>query len=68
MQLRRDILSTFSSRYTDDDDTEISIGGSKSKFSNVGDDENVYSSFVGARVRIASNDQLSLVADVELGG
>ena len=62
-----ELRTGVSSRYTDDDDTEISIGGSKSKFSNVGD-ENVYSSFVGARLRIASNDQLSLVADVELGG
>ena len=62
-----ELRTGVNSRYTDDDDTEISIGGSKSKFSNVGD-ENVYSSFVGARVRIASSDKLSLVADVELGG
>jgi len=62
-----ELRTGVNSRYTDDDDTEISIGGSKSKFSNVGD-ENVYSSFVGARIRIASSDQLSLVADVELGG
>ena len=62
-----ELRTGVNSRYTDDDDTEISIGGSKSKFSNVGD-ENVYSSFVGARVRIIGSDQLSLVADVELGG
>ena len=62
-----ELRTGINSRYTDDDDTEISIGGSKSKFSNVGD-ENVYSSFVGARIRIASSDKLSLVADVELGG
>ena len=62
-----ELRTGVNSRYTDDDDTEISIGGSKSKFSNVGD-ENVYSSFVGARIRIASSDKLSLVADVELGG
>ena len=62
-----ELRTGVNSRYTDDDDTEISIGGSKSKFSNVGD-ENVYSSFVGARVRIIGSDKLSLVADVELGG
>ena len=62
-----ELRTGVNSRYTDDDDTEISIGGSKSKFSNVGD-ENVYSSFVGARIRITSSDKLSLVADVELGG
>ena len=62
-----ELRTGVNSRYTDDDDTEISIGGSKSKFSNVGD-ENVYSSFVGARMRIIGSDKLSLVADVELGG
>lgn len=57
----------LNSRHTDDDDTRISIGAKKAKFSNVGD-ESVRGGFVGARLQIVSSDNLSLIADVELGG
>ena len=57
----------LNSRYSDDDDTKISIGGKQSKFGNVGD-ESVTGGFVGARLRASNSGQLALVADIELGG
>ena len=62
-----ELRAGLNSRHTDDNDTQISIGNSRAKFANVGD-ENVSGGFVGARVQIVSSGNLSLIADVELGG
>jgi hypothetical protein len=57
----------LNSRNTDDDDTNVSIGGSQFKFANAGD-ENVTGGFAGASFRIFNQNNLTLVADVEVGG
>jgi hypothetical protein len=55
------------SRHTDDDDTKASMAGSQFKFANAGD-ENVTGGFAGATLRVADNNNLSLIADMEFGG
>jgi outer membrane autotransporter protein len=57
----------LNSRNTDDDDTNVSIGGSQFKFANAGD-ENVTGGFAGASFRIFNQNNLTLVADLEVGG
>jgi outer membrane autotransporter protein len=57
----------LNSRNPDDDDTNVSIGGSQFKFANAGD-ENVTGGFAGASFRIFNENNLTLVADVEVGG
>jgi len=57
----------INSRHTDDDDTRVSIAGSQFKFANVGD-HNVTGGFAGAALRLADNNNLSLIADMEFGG
>nr|WP_320165625.1 autotransporter domain-containing protein [uncultured Methylophaga sp.] len=57
----------LNSRHTDDDDTKVSIAGSQFKFATVGD-ESVTGGFAGATLRVADNNNLSLVADIEYGG
>jgi len=57
----------ISSRNSDDDDTDASIGGSAFSYANAGD-ENVSGSYAGVNLRIAAQDNLSLVADMEFGG
>lgn len=56
-----------SSRHSDDDDTDVSIGGGQFSYANAGD-ENVSGSYAGVNLRIAAQDNLSLVADMEFGG
>ncbi len=55
------------SRNTFDGDTKFSALGGQSKFANIGD-ENVIGGFVGARLKVANSENLSLIADVQLGG
>ncbi len=57
----------LNSRHTDDDDTKVSIAGSQFKFATAGD-ESVTGGFAGATLRVADNNNLSLVADIEYGG
>jgi hypothetical protein len=57
----------LNSRNTDDDDTNVSIGGSQFKFASAGD-ENVTGGFAGASFRIFNQNNLTLVADLEVGG
>jgi hypothetical protein len=57
----------LNSRNTDDDDTKVSIGGSQFKFANAGD-KNVTGGFAGASLRIFNQNNLTLVADLEVGG
>ncbi|WP_417510820.1 autotransporter domain-containing protein [Methylophaga sp.] len=57
----------LNSRHTDDDDTKVSIAGSQFKFATAGD-ESVTGGFAGATLRVADNNNLSLVADIEFGG
>jgi hypothetical protein len=54
-------------RHTDDDDTAVSIAGNQFTFANAGD-ESVEGGFVGANLRLLSSNNLTLVADVEVGG
>ena len=55
------------SRNTFDGDTKFSALGGQSKFANIGD-ENVIGGFVGARLKVANSENISLIADVQLGG
>ncbi|WP_297807380.1 autotransporter outer membrane beta-barrel domain-containing protein [uncultured Methylophaga sp.] len=55
------------SRHTDDDDTAVSVAGNQFKFATVGD-ENVTDGFAGASLRVANENNLSLIADIEFGG
>jgi uncharacterized protein with beta-barrel porin domain len=57
----------LNSRNTDDDDTNVSIGGSQFKFASAGD-KNVTGGFAGASFRIFNQNNLTLLADLEVGG
>jgi outer membrane autotransporter protein len=57
----------LNSRNTDDDDTNVSIAGSQFKFASAGD-ENVTGGFAGASFRIFNQNNLTLVADLEVSG
>jgi hypothetical protein len=57
----------LNSRNTDDEDTNVSIGGSQFKFASAGD-ENVTGNFAGASFKIFNQNNLTLVADLEVGG
>lgn len=57
----------INSRHTDDEDTKVSIAGSQFKFATAGD-ESVAGGYAGASLRVADDNNLSLIADVEFGG
>jgi outer membrane autotransporter protein len=54
------------SRHSNDDSTHASLAGNDFSFSGVGDDS-VTGGFVGANIRVATQNNLSLVADMEYG-
>ena len=57
----------LSSRHSNDDDTDASIGGNSFSYSNAGD-ENVDGRFAGVNLRIADQNNLTLAVDMEFGG
>ncbi|MCX4190825.1 autotransporter outer membrane beta-barrel domain-containing protein [Methylophaga sp. OBS3] len=57
----------MNSRHTNDDDSKVSIAGSQFKFATAGD-ESVTGGFAGASLRVATENNLSLIADMEFGG
>jgi hypothetical protein len=57
----------INSRQTNDDDIHASVSGSQFTFANAGD-KNVTGSFAGTSLRILNENNLTLVADVEVGG
>ncbi|MCP3661077.1 MAG: autotransporter domain-containing protein [Gammaproteobacteria bacterium] len=60
VEVRAGILS----RHTDNDNIQATLAGNGSSFSSVGDDNKI-GGYVGFNYRIATKDNLSLVADVE---
>ena len=61
-----ELRAGVNSRHSDDESTHASILGTNFSYSSVGDDSNT-GGFVGANIRMATMDNLSLVADVEYG-
>jgi len=57
----------INSRHTDDEDTKVSIAGSNFKFTNAGD-KHVIAGFAGGTLRVADDNNLSLIANMEFGG
>lgn len=55
------------SRHSDDDDTDVRIAGNSFSYSNAGD-EKVSGRFAGVNLRVATQDNLSLIVDIEFGG
>jgi len=53
-------------RHTDDDDIEANLAGSDFRYGNTGD-ETVSGAYGGINLRIATRDNLNLVADIEYG-
>lgn len=53
-------------RHTDDDDVQANLAGSDFRYGNTGD-ETVSGAYGGINLRIATRDNLSLVADIEYG-
>ena len=54
-------------RNSNDDDTDVSIAGNRFSYANAGD-ENVSGRFAGLNLRVANQDNLTLMVDVEFGG
>ncbi|EPJ48216.1 MAG: hypothetical protein OFPI_30550 [Osedax symbiont Rs2] len=57
----------MNSRHIDDDDTNVSIGGSNFSFANSGD-QNVTGGFTGVSYRALASNQFNIVLDLEVGG
>jgi outer membrane autotransporter protein len=62
-----EVRAGVSTRNSDSDDVDASIGGNAFSYSHAGD-ENVSGRFAGANLRIAAQDNLNLVIDMEFGG
>ncbi|MCP4004647.1 MAG: autotransporter outer membrane beta-barrel domain-containing protein [bacterium] len=56
----------LTSRHSDNDRTQAALSGNSFSFSSAGDD-NKLGGYVGLDYRVATNDNLSLVADIEAG-
>ncbi|MFT7414247.1 MAG: outer membrane autotransporter protein [Methylophagaceae bacterium] len=56
-----------STRNSNSDDVDASIGGKAFSYTNAGD-ENIAGRFAGVNLRIAAQDNLNLVVDMEFGG
>ena len=56
-----------SSRHSNDDDIQGSFAGNSFSFTNAGD-ENVSGKFAGINLRVANQNNLTLVVDMEFGG
>jgi len=54
------------SRHTDDDGTQVNLAGSDFRFATAGD-ETVSGGFAGLNLRITAQDNLRLIADIEVG-
>ncbi|MCJ8337104.1 MAG: autotransporter outer membrane beta-barrel domain-containing protein [Pseudomonadales bacterium] len=56
----------MSSRHSNDDDTQVSLTGNQFSYANAGDGS-VNNRFAGINLRIAEQDNLALLVDVEFG-
>ncbi|NRA17477.1 MAG: autotransporter domain-containing protein [Oceanospirillaceae bacterium] len=56
----------MSSRHSNDDDTQVNLAGNQFSYANAGD-ENVNNRFAGINFRMAEQDNLALLVDLEFG-
>lgn len=61
-----ELRTGVNSRHTDDDDVDVNLAGSSFRYG-VSGDEDVTGGYAGLNVRFAASENLSLIADIEVG-